>query len=120
MKNSFDRTQQDNTNYDYSSNLTLSGGAVFSEQQIPKTNSPNHAKSYLSENKFFVNNANSNSMLNNSSFNNYTRKGVYHITENQTEKDIIISQLQSQINTLKFNQREYDILTVNHQKLLYE
>ena len=47
-------------------------------------------------------------------------KQIYHVTENTTEKDLLISQLRNQITILQMNQKEFELLTINHQKLLFE
>lgn len=54
-----------------------------------------------------------------SSFDNYTRKNQVLTNENQ-EKDLLISQLRNQINILQMNQKEFEMLQINHQKLLFE
>jgi len=48
------------------------------------------------------------------------KSGVYQVTENSAEKDLLISQLRNQIQILQSNQKEFDLITVNHQKMLFD
>lgn len=108
--NQFKNTKKDNTidNYIYydKQNNTNSGNNLNSTK-LPETNIGNNNLNYTYDNHYM------------SSFDNYTRKNQVLSNENQ-EKDLLISQLRNQINILQMNQKEFEMLQINHQKLLFE
>ncbi len=51
---------------------------------------------------------------------NESRVGRFTVSNNQTENELLISHLKSQVAILKPYQKELEIMNLNHQKILYE